>query len=171
MKKIYIILSFSGTMPSRVIKLFTKYEYSHVSIALKKDIQIMYSFGRKKVNNPFKGGFIEEPKNGKFYKKFNKTKCTILEISITNKQYKNLIKLLKQYKEQVDIYKYDILGLILRGFNLKLNRKNHSVCTEFVASLLKESGIYTFKEKIIKPEYFMELPNKEIIYDGYLLNY
>ena len=82
MKKIYIILSHSGSMPSRIIKFFTLFKYSHVSIALKKDLRVMYSFGRKKLNNPFDGGFITEDKNGLFYKKFYKTKCIILEIDV-----------------------------------------------------------------------------------------
>lgn len=171
MKKIYIILSYSGTIPSKMIKIFTHYNYSHVSIALKSNINIMYSFGRKKVNNPFDGGFIIETKNGSFYKKFNKTKCIIMEIDVNYKQYKKLLSLIKQYKKDINIYKYDIVGLVLRIFNIKITRKNYSVCTEFVGKLLKESGIYNFENKIIKPVDFLNIPNKRIIYQGNLLSY
>jgi len=34
MKNIYIMLSYTGTAPSRIIKLYSKEKYSHVSIAL-----------------------------------------------------------------------------------------------------------------------------------------
>ena len=91
MKKIYIILSHSGTIPSKIIKLFTNYKYSHVAISLNKNINKMYSFGRKKLYNPFNGGFIIEYKNGLFYKKFKNTKCIIIEIECTNTQYRNLL--------------------------------------------------------------------------------
>lgn len=170
MKKIYIILSYSGTISSKMIKIFTHYNYSHVSIALKSNINIMYSFGRKKVNNPFDGGFIIETKNGSFYKKFNKTKCIIMETDVNYKQYKKLLSLIKQYKKDINIYKYDIVGLVLRIFNIKITRKNYSVCTEFVGKLLKESGIYNFENKIIKPVDFLNIPNKRIIYQGNLLS-
>lgn len=171
MKKIYIILSYSGTIPSKIIKIFTHYKYSHVSLALKNNINIMYSFGRKKVNNPFDGGFIIENKKGEFYEKFNNTKCIILELEINNQQYKKLIKLIKKYKKDINIYRYDIIGLVLRIFNIKLNREKHSVCTEFIAKLLEESGIYKFNKKLIKPIDFMGIPNKKIIYQGNLSKY
>lgn len=171
MKKIYIILSYSGTIPSKIIKVFTHYRYSHVSLALKSNINIMYSFGRKKVNNPFDGGFIIENKNGEFYEKFNKTKCVVLELEINNQQYKKLLKLIKKYKKDIDMYRYDIVGLVLRIFNIKITRENYSVCTEFVAKLLEESGIYKFDKKIVKPIDFMNIPNKKIIYQGNLSKY
>lgn len=171
MKKIYIILSHSGTFPSKIIKLFTHYKYSHVSLALNSKLNKMYSFGRKKVNNPFDGGFVIESKKGEFYKKFNKTKCIILEFEITNQQYRKLLKLIKLYKLNVDIYRYDIIGLIPRLFNFKIKRKNYNMCSEFVAELLEQSDIYKFKSEIVKPIDFMNIPNKKIIYQGKLLNY
>ena len=60
MKKIYIILTNSGTILSRVIKLYTRKEYTHVSISLDKRLRKMYSFGRLNPYNPFYGGFIHE---------------------------------------------------------------------------------------------------------------
>ncbi len=171
MKKIYIILSYSGTMPSKIIKVFTRYNYSHVSIALKKDVKVMYSFGRKELHNPFNGGFIYENKNGEFYKKFNKTKCTILELDVSDNQYRKIVKLLKKYKKNIDIYRYDIIGLVLKIFNINYKRENYSVCSEFVGHLLEESDIYKFNSKTIKPADFMKIPNKKIIYQGRLLNY
>lgn len=171
MKKIYIILSHSGSMPSRIIKFFTLFKYSHVSIALKKDLRVMYSFGRKKLNNPFDGGFITEDKNGLFYKKFYKTKCVILEIDVSNKQYRSVIKELKRYEDKIDIYKYDILGLVFRIFNFKLSRDNYKVCTTFVGDILKKSNIYKFNSDYIKPKDFFNIPNINIIYDGYLVKY
>lgn len=171
MKKIYIILSYSGTILTKLIKVFTHYKYSHVSLALKSNVNIMYSFGRKKVNNPFDGGFIIETKDGSFYKKFNKTKCIIMEIDVNYQQYKKLLNLIKQYKKDINIYKYDIVGLVLRIFNIKITRRNYSVCTEFVRKVLEESAIYKFDNKLVKPIDFLNIHNKRIIYQGNLLNY
>lgn len=44
MKKIYIVLTHSGTALSKIIKGFTKDEFSHVSISLDKELNEMYSF-------------------------------------------------------------------------------------------------------------------------------
>ena len=46
MKKIYIILTHTGTILSKIIKKYTKDEFSHVSISLDVDLKEMYSFGR-----------------------------------------------------------------------------------------------------------------------------
>ena len=171
MKKVYLILTHSGSIPSKLIKYYTGFKYSHISIALKKDIDNMYSFGRKKYNNPFNGGFIIENKNSRFYKKFNKTTCTILELEVSNVSYKKLVKLLNHYKDNIDIYKYDFLGIIFSIFNITYKRNNYSVCSEFVGRLLEESSIYYFNKKRIKPIDFLNIPNIKKIYEGLLLDY
>ena len=53
MKKIYIVLTYSGTPLAKIIKLYTKKDYSHVSISLDKKLTKMYSFGRINPYNPF----------------------------------------------------------------------------------------------------------------------
>jgi len=46
MQKIYIVLTHTGTLLSNLIKLYTKNDYSHVSLAFDEDLNEMYSFGR-----------------------------------------------------------------------------------------------------------------------------
>ncbi len=171
MKKIYIILTYTGTITSKLVRLFTKYEYAHTSISLDDSLENMYSFGRKGIHNVFNAGFVIENKNSKFFKVFNKTKCVVLEVLIKESNYKKLVKIIKKYKENKDIYKYDTLGLILRMFKLTFKRKNYFVCTEFVNDVLKESGIYDVNEKIVKASHFLKIPNNKVIYEGALLDY
>lgn len=47
-KKIYLLLTRTGTKFSTIIHRVTKYEYTHASIALDKELNQLYSFGRKK---------------------------------------------------------------------------------------------------------------------------
>ena len=130
----------------------------------------MYGFGRKNLYNIFDGGFVIENKKSKFFKKFKNTKCVILELSVTEEQYNKLKQILEEYKENIDIYKYDIIGVFLRPFNIKLNRENYYYCTKFVKEVLESCDIYKFDNDFIKPKDFMKIPNK-IIYKGKLLNY
>lgn len=53
MKEIYIVLTHTGTALSRMIKWFTKDEFTHSSIALDAELKQMYSFGRLNPYNPF----------------------------------------------------------------------------------------------------------------------
>ena len=171
MKNIYIILSYTGTIMSKIVKLYTRYEYSHVSISMDKNISNMYSFGRKSIYNMFNGGFVIENKYSKFYKKFKNTKCIIMELTVTKEQYNNLKEILDYYKENIEIYKYDIVGVFLKPFNINFNRKNYYYCTKFIKEILENSNIYKFDSDFIKPINFMDIPNKKIIYQGKLVSY
>ena len=171
MKKVYIVLTHSGTYFSEIIKFFTNYKYTHVTISFDKNINTMYSFGRKKYNNPLIGGFVIENKDGLFYQKYNKTKCIILELEVNNYSYEKLNELINKYKENIELYKYDIIGLIPRIVNIKIKRKYHNVCSEFVGELLENADVYNFNKEIIKPIDFMNIPNTRILYEGSLKNY
>lgn len=171
MNKIYLILSHSGTLMSNIVRLYTRYKYSHVSISLDKKISNMYSFGRKNVYNIFDGGFVIQNKKSKFYKKFKNTKCIILELNVTKEQYDKLYNILERYKDNIDMYKYDIMGVFLRPFNIKINREYYYYCTKFVKEVLENSNIYKFNSDFIKPKDFLSIPNNKIIYKGNLLSY
>ena len=67
MKKVYIVLTNTGTFLSRIVTVYTRKEFSHVSISLDENLNYMYSFGRLNAYNPFIGGFVHEsPKYGTF---------------------------------------------------------------------------------------------------------
>lgn len=59
-KEMYILLTDTGTLLSKLIKCFTNAPYNHVSIVFDKRLDEVYSFGRKEPRNPFIAGFIRE---------------------------------------------------------------------------------------------------------------
>lgn len=168
MKKIYIIQMHTKTMPSRIIKLFTRYRYSHVAISFSKNCDYIYSFGRRNLHSIINGGFTMENKNGEFFKKFKDTSCKIYEVSVTDKQYNDLIKIIKYMKKNDNIYGYDYLGIILRYLRIPISFKNKYVCSYFVAELLEEANIYNFDKKTIfvKPKDFENIDIFNLIYTG-----
>ena len=171
MKDIYILQMHTGTIPGTIIKFFTRYRYSHVLLSLDNSLSRMYSFGRKTILNPLNAGFVIEDINGKFIKKFNKSKCRIYKITITNQQYDNLKNILDNFEHNQDQYKYDIIGLLLKYFSIPLKRDKYYVCSQFVAEVLKDAEIYQFNKPIslIKPKDFEQISISEEIYTGFLL--
>ena len=164
---------YSQTIPSKLVKALTKYKYSHIGICLNKNCDLIYSFGRRSLNNFFNGGFIIEKKNGEFFKKFNKTICRIYELKITQKQYIGIKQQLECMKKNQKLYKYDFIGIVLRTFNIPISFKNHYVCSQFVAELLEKFEIYNFKKKIcfVKPKDFEVINGIKEIYSGEYLEY
>ncbi len=170
MKDIFIIQMHTGTLPSIIIKYFTKYEYSHVLLATDISFKKMYSFGRKKLYNPLNAGFVIEDINGNFFKRFSKTTCRIYRLTIPTKKYNKVIELLNDFESNEHIYKYDIIGLVFKLISFPLKRENHYVCTQFVAEILKKADIHDFHKStaLVKPRDFENINSIKEIYTGLL---
>ncbi len=171
MKKIYIILTNSGTILSRIIKFYTRKEFSHVSIALDRKLVHMYSFGRLKPTNPFFGGFVHESiRHGTFYRFRNTTTC-IYSIEVEDEQYEKIKNTIREFKRKRRIYKFNIIGLFAVALHLKIKTKNSFYCAEFVKDVLQKANLANDLPIIIKPEDFKKLKNINQEYKGMLRDY
>lgn len=172
MKKIYIVLSYTGTILSHIINLKTKTEYAHVSISLDKHLEEMYSFGRINPYIAFLGGFVKEGKEIGTFKRFKNTTVKVLELEITNNQYHRIKKQIKYMEENKKLYKFNIKGLLLAGLHIEYSKKNSLYCAQFVKYILKKGNIDIENlDNVITPEEFKKLNNAKKIYKGYLKNY
>lgn len=169
-KKVYVILSRSGTYPSRLIKLFTGGEFTHSSIAIAPCKHRLYSFGRKKMNNFFIGGFLREDVDKFLFAKFPDTPCAVYVIALSENGYKLLSSQLKCYKEKCQKYKYNFAGLATTQFGIKRELKYRYTCAQFVASLLEETGEVSLPKhrSLMKPMDFTRIPEARLIYKGKL---
>lgn len=52
-QEIYLLLTDTGSILTRTIKLFTRKKYNHISLAFDAVLEDTFSFGRKKANNHF----------------------------------------------------------------------------------------------------------------------
>ena len=172
--KIYIVLSQTGTVLSRILKLLTKAEYNHVSIGLTKDLTNMYSFGRKNPYNPFWGGFVLESKNFGTFKRFTNTKILVISLDINSQKHKDINDQLNNMLLN-NKFRYNYLGLCLAIFKINIKRKNYFYCSEFIKEILVKYDI-DGKEAIEnidipKPIDFLKIPNTDTVYIGKLKNY
>lgn len=170
-KKIYIVLTYTGTILSKVIRLYTKAEYCHVSLALDENLSEMYSFGRSNPYNPFNGGFVHESINYGTFKRFKNTKAEVYSLSLTNKQYKKIKSLIRKMNQKRDLYKFNIIGLFGVGFNLKYQKENAFYCAEFVKYLIDKANIKMELPELVKPIDFKKVDSLELLYQGMLNNY
>ena len=171
MKEIYIVLTHTGTVLSKIVRAYTKKPFSHVSIALDRDLQKMYSFGRLKPSNPFFAGFVHEYINKGTFKRFYNTTTKIYSLEVTEEQYEKMEEIINRMEKQKERYKFNILGLFAVAFNIKVRRENTLYCAEFVKYLFDESKINNDLPEIIKPVDFEELKGIKQVYKGLLRNY
>lgn len=171
MKKVYIILTYTGTMLSKIIKCYTKDEFSHVSIALDSELKQMYSFGRLHPYNPFWGGFVHERINSGTFKRFSNTRARIYSLDINDEQYEKLKYAIFCIKRLRRSYTFNILGLFAVGFKIKIKSPRSFYCAEFVKYVLDEANIKTELPDLVKPEDFKLIRNLRAEFDGVLRLY
>ena len=171
MKKVYLVLTYTGTMLAKIVRFYTRKEYSHVSIALDEQLNEMYSFGRLNPYNAFIGGFVHEYIDKGTFKRFYKTKATIYSIEITDEQYRKLINLIAKFEKRKELYKFNVIGLFAVALNIKWKKERSFYCAEFVKYALEHADIKVDLPEIIKPDDFTYIENLEKIYTGYMQKY
>lgn len=51
-QSVFILLTNTGTLFTKVIQGYTRAPYNHASISFNRELSELYSFGRKNPNNP-----------------------------------------------------------------------------------------------------------------------
>lgn len=171
MKKVYIVLTFTGTALSRIVRVCTRRKYCHVSISLDKKLKHMYSFGRVNPYIPFLGGFVQESPEFGTFKRFKNTKAKIYELEVSDEDYKKIKELIKDFENNKNTYRFNVIGLIAVLFHVNPARDNHYYCAEFVKYILDSSNLNVDLPVLIKPEDFRNVGGSSCIYTGLLRDY
>ncbi|MDM5327145.1 hypothetical protein [Neobacillus sp. CF12] len=169
-KQVYILLTNTGSLLTKLIKLYTKKPYNHSSIAFDQHLSEVYSFGRKTARNPFIGGFVKEDVRMGLFKHAD---CAIYSITVSESQLQNLRHYLQEIEAQQKQYRYNFLGLFGVMFNRPLKRKNAFFCSQFVAYILNKSTIMKFEKPLglIAPYDLQCVSNLHLVYEGKLKDY
>ncbi|HAM79277.1 hypothetical protein [Ornithinibacillus bavariensis] len=168
--EVYIVLTHTGTLFTRFIRLFTKQPLNHASIAFTKELDETFSFGRKKPTNPFIGGFVKEDLKGQL---FRNADCAIYRCSISRSQYERMQRFVQAIENNQCEYKYNFIGLLGVLFNRTIDLKKSYFCSQFVAAVLSNGGI-TIKNKpecLVKPSDFMDSHQFQMVYEGKLTRF
>lgn len=172
-KKIFIAVSQTGTILSRIVKLVTRDKYNHVSISLTETLEDLYSFGRRHPYNPFWAGFVKESPTGGTFGRFKKTDAMILEREVDALVYDEIkLELLRMYENR-NYYKYNYIGLLAGFFGKNVRMKRRFYCSEFVQYILQKHniGLRLGSRELVCPNDFVHLPDSRVIYEGKLRDY
>lgn len=172
-QQIYIVISQTGTLLSRILKIVTHKEYNHVSVSLEPNLDKMYSFGRKNPYNPFRGGFVQESPHAGTFKRFSETKVVVLAVQTSKLNYHSMQMFLENMYRNKHIYCYNYIGLMLAAFRICYTHKNHYYCSEFVRDLLLKFKVVDDQEfsPITHLMQFLHLNDAKVVYKGKLKNF
>ena len=170
-KKIYIVLTRTKTILSRLIGFIKNDEYTHASISLDGGLNQMYSFGRKYSYNPFVGRFVKENLNEGVYGRHDNLYGLVMEIEVSREQYDKAENLINEFILDKDLYKYNYIGLINCLLNRGSCKDNRFLCSEFVYYILNKSSIINFNKSgnLVRPQDLINIKGR-ILFRGNLKN-
>ena len=169
-KEIYLLLTDTGTILTRLIKSYTKKPYNHASIVFDTELVEVYSFGRKTAKNPYIGGFVREDIHSVLFKQAD---CAIYSLTVTNDEFQKMYQYIQKMAVKKECYRYNFIGLFGVLFKKPIKRKNAFFCSQFVASVLKESNVINFEKdlSLVEPSDLPYSANFQLIYEGRLKDY
>lgn len=167
---VYLLLTDTGTVFSTAIKKYTRKPYNHASLALDQQLTEVYSFARKKVYNPFIGGFVQEDVTKHL---LYGASCEIYCLTITPLQYEQLQRILNQFEQDKARYKYNLLGVLAIPLHRDIYRENAYFCSQFVAYAIGQAGISLIDKPahLITPDDFRQCEQVELVYAGKVQDY
>ncbi|CAM4458296.1 MAG: hypothetical protein E7L01_00180 [Paenibacillus macerans] len=172
-RSVYILLTNTGTLFTRVIKGYTGAPYNHASISFDRELSELYSFGRKNPNNPLNGGFVKEDIKTGTFSKYPNTTCVLYELRVTGREVEKMERVLRLFIRKRNKYLYNLLGVI--GIVLKepVEFSNSYFCSQFVAEILERSGIKLWNKlpALVTPDDFRQCDRLKLIYEGKLSEY
>ncbi|HOQ74687.1 MAG TPA: hypothetical protein PLZ65_09855 [Limnochordia bacterium] len=164
---LYVVLTRTNTIISRLIHLFTQDEYTHAALALDRELTEMYSFARKYTYYPFLGRFKHERLDEGIYKLAKQLPGVVLELEVEAEQYEKARRLVQSFKDNSARYKYNCRGLVYGLLHRPTKRDDRFLCSQFVYHVLHSSGIADFQvpANLVKPVDFLKLPGR-IVFQG-----
>ena len=169
MQRIFIVLSSTDTTLAKSIRKCTGTEFSHTSLALDNNFEEMYSFSRRKTNNPFVGRFKKESFDTGIFAKSKQCLCQIYTAKVTEEQISKIKEKLDYFANSKKQFKFNNLGLFACWFKIIFPRKYKRVCSQFVSECLTYACSEIILPKhywIMQPEDFKHVKNIDLIFRG-----
>lgn len=170
MKSIYILLTRSDTILSKIVHFITSDTYTHVSISFEENLQSLYSSSRKNGRTLFPAGPCAENLQSEYYKKHSQIPCAVYELQVNNEVYENAMIEVEKIISNSDCYHFNILGLLLCQFHIPYHREHHFFCSEFVSEVLHRSHALDLPKdtSLMRPNDYTAMPEICCLFQGHL---
>ena len=167
---IYILLTRTTTILSRVVHLITADDYTHVSLSFNENLRPLYSSSRKNGRTLFPAGPCRERLNIGYWKAHRDVPCAVYRLEVSEEVYEKAKREVEKIMISSDEYHFNIIGFVLCKLNIAYNRKRNYFCSQFVSEILSKSNAIELPKEVslMKPSDYMELPELVCCFKGYL---
>lgn len=168
MKTIYILLTRSGTLLSKLVYAATGASYTHASMAFDAELSCLYSSTRKNGYTMFPAGPSKEYLNKGVLRLRDNAPCALYELEVSDEAYVRALRRTEEFMRHSEEYSFNILGLILCALHIRWQRRRHYFCSQFVSEVLEQSGALALPKDstLMHPSDYTRLPGLECLYTG-----
>ena len=170
MKTIYILLTRSGTLLSKLVYAVTGASYTHASMAFDEELDCLYSSTRKNGYTMFPAGPSKEYLNKGVFRLRGDAPCALYALEVTDEAYVRARRRAEHMMARGELYRFNTLGLILCALHIRWQRRRHYFCSQFVSEVLQKSGALDLPKPstLMHPSDYAELPQLRCLYRGAL---
>ena len=168
MKTIYILLTRSGTLLSKLVYAATGASYTHASMAFDAELSCLYSSTRKNGYTMFPAGPSKEYLNKGVFRLRDDAPCVLYALEVSDEAYVRALRRTEEFMRHSEEYSFNILGLILCALHIRWQRRRHYFCSQFVSEVLEKSGAVDLPKDstLMHPSDYTTLPGLECLYTG-----
>ena len=170
MKTIYILLTRSGTLLSNLVYTVTGASYTHASLAFDEDLSCLYSSTRKNGYTMFPAGPSKEYLNQGVFKLRGDVPCALYMLEVTDEAYTRAKRRAEHMMAHGNLYRFNVLGLILCALHIRWERRRHYFCSQLVSEVLEKSGALELPKHstLMHPNDYTQIEGVECLYEGRL---
>ena len=119
MKTIYILLTRSGTLLSKLVYRLTGARYTHASLAFDEDLSCLYSSTRKNGYTMFPAGPSREYLDRGVFRLRPDVPCALYALEVSEEAYTRARRRADHMMAHGNLYRFNVLGLILCGLHIR----------------------------------------------------
>ena len=170
MKTIYILLTRSGTLLSKLVYSVTGANYTHASLAFDEDLSCLYSSTRKNGYTMFPAGPSREYLDRGVFRLRPEVPCALYALEVSEEAYIRARRRADHMMAHGKLYRFNVLGLVLCALHIRWQRRRHYFCSQFVSDVLEKSGALELPKDstLMHPNDYTLLPQLKCLYKGRL---
>lgn len=165
MRYVYIVFSSTPYKIGKLIRTITKGRYNHVSLALDRELENMYSFARRYYYTPFYGGFVRESR-ARYHLNGVPAQVKICRLAVSGEDYEALAQRLQNMYERREEFLYNHISMLTIPFRRLVHLKDAAICTEFVAGQLQALGLAVDSKRYYSVIALEKLLADHTVYEG-----
>lgn len=155
-RHLYVMLSRTDTGMGKIIRLFTRSRYNHVSLTLDDQFRSFVSFARYVQDVPLAGGFIREPAE-RFLCGGGVIPVRIFRLDIPDQKYEQLGALFTLADSRESGLIYNSIGALMSTWHIRCPLPGCYTCLDFASAILGRDFLSLQElEKYLSPNIFRE---------------